>query len=1162
MAGEVVLTRRSPHATGTAVGLVLSLLCGTAAAGDDPADSPLRAPERLTVGVADDLLGQLSVDGKTLYYVSNRNTTNQLFAQNVADGRARQLFDDNADVTWPRVSPDGGSLLYVSYRDEASGRLCVRTLPDGGGRRCLEGSSAALQAEWIDRDHIALVSRQTIEGELRVLDVDARATLTARPLLDRSVSSPAISPDGRWLVYVPVSRTTDRVGPAFAAHASQQLDVVKLGSSTPVAMSLELPGQTGQPAFSRDGRSLYVVQFFTDTNHDGAVDARDNGVLFRVPISFAGDTPSLGAPEQLTLTSWNCQYPAPFFDRLIMTCSEDGSLDVYSLPLDGEVPPDWTAETLAAALETDGTRVEHQLLASLRVARETTAAGRRRAMLALVMVHLDGEEFRAAEYYVEHLDAVHDDATAGISAPLKLLVDQRRASRRREQGRMMEGFGAEARKRLDSLRSAAAPSRIAADLSHLVRSEITDSIGEKTTARSELEAITIDGSTPKSLVVAYYHAADALYRELDDREALVSVCEKLSRIAAVSPDERLRYARAAVRAMVRGLPRDEARVRIESELAHVHLDDAPPDSELAFALELGGAVLSIGDAHPPATVTSRLLQLYARESRGGRRRALVSDAMRRAGEVEANELLEALARTEIENVKRGSRERASAERLYRRTMIARAYERAAQQKYEEARDDFDAVARETGSYEALVGAIDMRLKTGEAHAEILARYDEPGAKPAMSRFAKAYLIARQLPKLDGEPHARAAATALASLQASWSDLKEQRIAQALFGALLHEEYLMTHDVATAERANVHYLVALELMGQNARFRAMILGELGLLHTDVGNYRIALGYLSERDKLPYTDNSEGLDVRVSEAEALLHVARDADAVTAAEQAISMIERNPALARYRVLALDWAALSNLAAGHFARALALYGEEIPLLDAAGKGITERNRVVARVSRAAAAIGAGQPALALPDLDYLDARLGDAAVRETLRWPHATTAHVTRTYRLIAAGLRASAYRGLGQLEREAPAIEERRALLGEQFADTGRVEVEQQQMLADAQLAINASERGDSAAAAAALGSALNRGDDLRARAGGVSSKEVLDMLLLAAELSVSMRRSLVLDLPKRIDTASLEMLQRRDSALGPYQRWFEIYGPLVAPVAIGSSGGAAASPSSRP
>jgi tetratricopeptide (TPR) repeat protein len=1132
------------RASGALALLAASVVAGSARADGDPADSPLKRPERLTVGVADDLLGQLSADGKTLYYVSNRNTTNQVFAQSVADGRSHQLFDDDADVTWPRVSPDGRQLLYISYRDQAAGRLCLRRLPDGGERRCFDDPmTAALQAEWIDGSRIALVARQSIQGELRVLEVTVGGTFTARPVLEKSISSPTISPDGQWLLYVPVARTTASVGPAFAAQAAEALEVVRLGSSSPpTPMALDLPGQTGQPAFARDGRSVYVVQFFVDTNHDGVVDASDHGVVFRAPLSFTGGVPVAGAPEQLTEISWSCQYPAPFDDRLIVTCSPEASLDIYSLPLDGAVPASATPSMLASAFASATTHSEEELLASRRLASETTAAGRRSAMLALALVHLEADEFRAAEYYARSLHKVHDATTRGIGAPLDLLVEQRRASRRREQGRMMEGFGADARKRLEKLHAEAAESPLARDLIHIVRSEIADSIGDKGEARAELEAVKVDETTPEPIVRAYYLAADALYRELDDPEALVSVCRRLASSGGLMPDEQLRYARAAVRAMVRGKGRGEARERLAREQSAAR----PGEAELAFALTLEGVLLDVRDAHPPQEVVDRLLAAYAGEARPGRRSALVAEVVLRAGAVGADELLLALAARAIVEVKPGTRERPRAEGLYRKTMTGRAYLRASQRRYDEAIADFDAVARETRSFEAVVGAIDMRLKKGDSPQAVEATYDAPGTAPALAHFAKAYVTARGLPKLEGVAHAAAAKRAIALVQSSWSELKGERIAQALFGALLHEEYLMTGDLAAAERANVHYLVALELMGRNVRFRAMITGELGMLHADVGNYRIALGYLEDRDRLPYSDNSEGLDVHLSEAEALLHVGRDVDAALAAEKAIAVIERNPGLAQYRLLALDWAALANLSAGRFERALALYDEEVPLLDAAAGPGALRNRIVARVARAAAAVGAGQPAIALKDLDTIGARLADPAVKELLRWPHSTADHVARTYRRIAAGLRARACRRLGRFDDEATALRERLQILTEQLGETKRVEIERAQMLELAELAINASERHDAAEVTAWLGKALVVGDDLTARA-GKRGREELDVLWLAAELSVSMASPLVTGLSARIDAASEELRARRDPSQRSYQRWLEIYGPLVRPTA---------------
>jgi hypothetical protein len=289
------------------------------------------------------------------------------------------------------------------------------------------------------------------------------------------------------------------------------------------------------------------------------------------------------------------------------------------------------------------------------------------------------------------------------------------------------------------------------------------------------------------------------------------------------------------------------------------------------------------------------------------------------------------------------------------------------------------------------------------------------------------------------------------------------------------------------------------------------------------------------------------VLLSKAQALLHVGREAEAAAAGEAALAMIARNPALAPYRPMALDWTALDSLAAGRFARALALYDEEVPRVDAAGGPGAERNRLVVRISRAAAAVGAKQPSRALADLDDVDRRLAEPQSASTLLWPHATAEHVIRAYRLIAAGLRANATGQLGQLDAEAQAAEARRTILAAQLDDANRAEVERDAMLAEAQLALVAGQRRDAATAGAWLGRALTRADDLRARASGVSDRDQLDVLWLAAELSASMKAPLVPDLPRRLDAALSEMRARRDPALRSYQGWFEIYAPLVSPTA---------------
>ncbi|MDF2697913.1 MAG: hypothetical protein K0S65_6296, partial [Labilithrix sp.] len=798
---------------------------------------------------------------------------------------------------------------------------------------------------------------------------------------------------------------------------------------------------------------------------------------------------------------------------------------------------------LATEIELASSHAKLQLLYYERLARSTTVAMRRFVMVRLVRVHLALEEFAAAEFYSRRLAAPDDPEGASLSQPLLVLVDHRKAVRARERGRIVEDFDERARARIASLTVTAKDSAGAATLKRIVRSEIADNIGDKSLARTELEAAPIAQKTPRSVLEAYYERADALYRELDDREALVTTCRRLADTNELALDDRLRYARAAVRAMVRGVPYAEADARLARERESV-----AAESELAFALELGRALLAIRDEHPGPVVRKSLVDMYEKQSRVDRRRAIMLDAIEHATQFGADPIIEGLAEQYVDSVDAGAQERRRAERLYTRVIVGRAFRRRAAERFDDARADFEAVARRTGSLEAVVGAIDLRLRAGESHAAIRADYEARRGDGAvtLAHFVTAYLLSRQLSTLEGEAHASAVAAAVETLKASWLDLKKQCMAQSLYGAVLHEEYLRTGELGAAERASSHYLVALELVGDNLRYRAMVLGQLGILHTQVGNYRIALGYLDERDRLPYAENAEGFGVRLARARSHLHVGHEKEAATTADEALAMLDKAPRLAQYRVLALDRAALYNLAAGRFERALSLYDMELPLLEADRTPIGRRNRFVVRLARAAAALGAEAPARTLGDLDEVDREIADPRLLESLGWPHATKEQVVRSYRLITTGLRARASQRLGRLDDAARSLEARRALLEAGLATAERGEYVRLLALVEAQLADNAIERHDSVTASAAIQKALEHADNLRARAKGAIDIDQLDVLWLAAHMSVVTRTPAKLDVPNRLRQASDDLVAKRSPGFRSYVRWFEIYETLTGPI----------------
>jgi len=1137
MGGQVVLTPR--RFVAALLALVVSTLAARAMAQEQPENS-LRRPHRLTAGVADQLLGQLAPDGKTLYFLSTRSTTHELFAEDLESGRSRRLFDDGADLTWPRVAPDGKSLLYLSFRDGVS-QLCVRDLPSGNDRRCLIGAPAALQAEWVDHSRVVVVERPSLAGGLRVALVEVGPKLSERPMFERDLSTPAVSPDGRWIAYVPIERTTTSVGPSFAARASEHLEVVRFDHpETPVKLAIDLPGRTGQPTFSRDGRYLHFVQFFSDSNGDGIIDADDHGVLFRAPIDFASGVARLGEPEQLTDTGWNCQYPRPSATQLVATCTRDRQLDVYMLPLDGEVPRAWSLERVGVELDAVTRPVDQQLLHQHRLLRATTVTERQLAMASLVRLDVAQGEFDAAKFYADRIARITDTATAGIARPLAALVEHRRALRQRELGRLESTFSSEARVRSSGLREEAGDSRAATALVHVVRSEIADTLGDKTSARTELERALL--SEPPAVVVRFlYERADALYRELDDRAALVAVCERLATNTEIGADERLEYARAATRAVTRGLPFDAADVELARERAK-----APADSELAFAIDLERAVLAIRGAHPGAAARNAIVALYEAQTRPERRRAVVLDAVRHAAEMSADGVIDAIAVRHLADTAPGTLERKRAERLYERAIMGRAYRRAARGHTASAIADFDAVAAKSRSLESVVASIDLRVQQGNKPDAIAADYDAHAKlyTPDTLAFVRAYLISLELPSLEGHAFEAHAARARAALDKS-ADLKNQRMVPALNGSILHQEFLQKGDTALAMRANVFDLIALDLARNDPRMRAMLLGQLGVLHTSVGNYQIALSYLKRRDELPFVDDAASLATRMAEARAQLHAGHDAEAARIAEESLAMTERTPALAEYRVVALDRAALYALSAGRFDRALALYDRLVPLLLGNDDEASRRNRFVTRLARAAAAVGANKPARALEDLGAIEPALRDGSMRKALDWPHANVDDTMATYGAIVTGLRANAHGALHDLDAQGRALAENRARFAERYARSNQVELLRALGLVETRLAGNAAERGDATRARDWAATALTHADALRPSPSDPIQRAQVDALWLAAELSVFLHAPPAFDITTRLANTCAEIATGQNRRLARTARWLEVYEVLIRP-----------------
>src|SRR5262249_53990917 len=147
--------------------------------------------------------------------------------------------------------------------------------------------------------------------------------------------------------------------------------------------------------------------------------------------------------------------------------------------------------------------IEQQLLYRHLLKRQTDATERRRTLMRLVYLHMEADEFDASEFYVRKLDPVADPASAGLEPILKAPIAHRRAVRARERGRLGLGFVDESRARLVALEAAASGSPSALALRHIVRSEISDALGDKEGARRALEEAALPEVVMPSVLEAF-----------------------------------------------------------------------------------------------------------------------------------------------------------------------------------------------------------------------------------------------------------------------------------------------------------------------------------------------------------------------------------------------------------------------------------------------------------------------------------------------------------------------------------------------------------------------------------------------------------------------------------------------------------------------------------
>ncbi len=1128
-------SRRGPHrrhALAVAVWALVSLV-HVAHADAVPVPTALLARRAITAGGFDHFQGQLSRDGRDVYFVANENRTAEIFVQNLERGFPRLLFDDAAEVAQPRLSPDGTRLLYVSYQRNAGGDACVFELRRQR-RSCLTREGvAALHVFWFpDGESVGVLTRRNLQDahELRRYAIDDGEQEGAL-VLRRFAAAPTVAPDGRWLAYVPL---TPREGGARGSlrRVTRGFVLRDLHDETEVVIEPELPGTSTQPVFSRDGRFVYFVQHLDDTNFDGVLDGNDRGVLFRAPFDPRASRPVRpGSYEQITSGRTDCQYPAPADDRLVATCVRGEHLQIYTMPLAGLVPEGWNRERLRAEREASRDPWEQIVLLQRELVLTSDVREQVELTRSLVMLHLALREHESADHQLAALErrAAGDAHVIAWIAVLRELVAHRRAEQRLAHGNLDGAFVAaeqERAHRLDAHFDSPDPS--IARLARLVEAEIFLVLGDKAAALSMFDAVSVDDERDVSVIQLWTRLADALLRDLGDRERWMAVHRQLAEHSALSMRDRLHHAQVFVDVLGRGRTPEQEQPLLHA--ARAGLSEGSPlalliDVELALArgyeAEHHVGEVGVDMEQVELAIEAAIDEVWARARGFEQHRAVVMTVIERASRHDWGHLVHHFAEEWLRDVRtdpssrrgqpptdpssrRGQPptdhpERKYAEALYEEVMLERAYVELARGR--SPRTLFRRIADDTDSLEAHVGYLEACLREGvgfdELRRDYRARY--PAGSPVES-FVEAYMVARHLEQVtDVEEHGREVERARALLRPIAEAMPRAVEVHHLYAYLAHRQYHRTGDHDSRRAAHARYYLALDLAPHDPRRRASLLDEVGLLQSEIGNHRIALAHFEERERLPFREPLSELSFRLAKGRSLFHVASYAAAETELERALALVSDHAELARFRPLVVDRAALYHLAAGANERAVELYRELVELTSA--ETFAPAVRMKARLGLAASAVAAGELHLAHEELERVRVMLDDPTpFRSGERMQHRRAeSHFERDdYRPIVTGLLAVARRGDGDVSGAYEALSERHAIYEARYERYERDAYLLELARISQQLAENAYRRGELALSRRHVEAGLRAADEYTERTESELDETTVALVRSAAEL----------------------------------------------------------------
>lgn len=329
-------------------------------------------PRRLTDAPESDSAPQWSPDGETVFFLSSRSGSSQVWRQPASGGRARQVTDYPVDLATFRLSPDGERIVFAAVvYPECSALQCTadrlqeaESNPETGmpydslfvrhwdsykdgrrsmlfsapieGRRMKAGEPASLMGDLVgdapsvpfggrdafavspDGETVYFSMRKGGPDEPRSTDFDIYSVAAAggeEPILltegmDGKDRAPALSPDGGTLAFTSMAR---------AGYESDQTDLMlmTLASGEMRNLTEGFDRSVAEPVFAPDGESVIFTAGDVGTHPIFSVSVSDGDVA-RVTEGFSASAPTVAGDSLV------------FIERAL-----DRPADLYAVPLGG-----------------------------------------------------------------------------------------------------------------------------------------------------------------------------------------------------------------------------------------------------------------------------------------------------------------------------------------------------------------------------------------------------------------------------------------------------------------------------------------------------------------------------------------------------------------------------------------------------------------------------------------------------------------------------------------------------------------------------------------------------------------------------------------------------------------------------------------------------------